>query len=85
LCGTPVIVSDDCGCGEVIGRTGGGRVVAEGSRRALTDAMDSILAEPNNWRQAAEAAREKVRVDFAADGVFHRLDRLYQEMVGERN
>jgi glycosyltransferase involved in cell wall biosynthesis len=85
LCGTPVIVSDDCGCGEVIGRTGGGRVVAEGSRRALTDAMDSILAEPNNWRQAAEAAREKVRVDFAAEGVFQRLDRLYQEMVGDRN
>jgi glycosyltransferase involved in cell wall biosynthesis len=85
LCGTPVIVSDDCGCGEVIGKTGGGRVVAEGSRRALTDAMDSILAEPNSWRQAAEAAREKVRVAFAAEGVFQRLDRLYQEMVGDRN
>lgn len=85
LCGTPVIVSDDCGCGEVIGRTGGGRVVASGSRRALTDAMDTILAEPHNWRQAAEAAREKVRVDYAAEGVFQRLDALYDEMVCERN
>src|SRR5207253_10961808 len=28
LCGTPVVVSDDSGCGEVIRHTGGGRVVA---------------------------------------------------------
>jgi glycosyltransferase involved in cell wall biosynthesis len=85
LCGTPVIVSDDCGCGEVIGRTGGGQVVAEGSRRALTDAMDSMLAEPNNWRQAAHTAREQVRLDYEAEGVFQRLDALYQEMVCDRN
>jgi glycosyltransferase involved in cell wall biosynthesis len=85
LCGTPVIVSDDCGCGEVIGKTGGGRVVASGSRRALTDAMDTILAEPANWRKAAHVAREQVRIDYAAEAVFRRLDALYQEMVCDRN
>jgi glycosyltransferase involved in cell wall biosynthesis len=85
LCGTPVIVSDDSGCGEVIGRTGGGRVVASGSKSGLTAAMDTILAEPHNWRQAAHAAREQVRHDFAAASVFRRLDALYQEIVCDRN
>jgi glycosyltransferase involved in cell wall biosynthesis len=85
LCGTPVVVSDDSGCGEVIRRTGGGRVVASGSRRALTDAIDTILAEPHNWRQAAHSARERVRTTWGADNVFAQLDELYREMVCSRS
>ena len=81
LCGTPVIVSDDCGCGEVIGRTGGGRVVAEGSRHALTEAMDAMLESHAEWRQAAHAAREQVRTVYDADGVFQRIDELYRELA----
>ena len=82
LCGTPVVVSDDCGCGEVISRTGGGRVVAEGNRRALTEAMDSMLSHPQRWRDAAHAAGEQVRSDYDAETVFTHLDQLYLEMIG---
>jgi glycosyltransferase involved in cell wall biosynthesis len=84
LCGTPVVVSDDCGCGEVIGATGGGRVVAQGDRRALADALDSMLSEPRRWRQAAQDARVRVRSAYASDVVFAQLDQLYDEMIYSR-
>jgi glycosyltransferase involved in cell wall biosynthesis len=81
LCGTPVVVSDDCGCGEVISQTGGGRVVAQGNRGALTEAMSTILSQPAEWRAAAETARERVRTAYDAESVFSRLDRLYREVI----
>ncbi len=81
LCGTPVVVSDDCGCGEVITQMGGGRVVAQGNRRALTDAMDAMLAQPQQWRAEAETARERVRCASGAENVFAEIDQLYQEII----
>jgi glycosyltransferase involved in cell wall biosynthesis len=84
LCGTPVIVSGDSGCGEVIGATGGGRVVAHGNPRLLADAIEGVLAEPAEWRAAAEVARERVRETYDNDAVFLRLDGLYLEMVRDR-
>lgn len=81
LCGTPVIVSDDSGAGEVIGKMGGGRVIAQGDRRALTHAMDAMLSEPQHWQQRAHAAREQVRTAYDADTVFAQLDALYREVA----
>ncbi len=81
LCGTPVVVSDDSGCGEVIGGTGGGRVVRQGNRRALTEAMDSILADPAHWQAAAKVAAGRVRAIYDADSVFDRLDALYESIA----
>src|SRR5262249_41251912 len=46
LCGVPVVVADDCGCGEVIASVGGGEVVAVGDARALAAAIDGLLAAP---------------------------------------
>jgi glycosyltransferase involved in cell wall biosynthesis len=81
LCGTPVVVSDDCGCGEVISQLGGGRVVAQGSRAALTQAMTDMLAQPQHWRAEAHSAGARVRTTYDAESVFARLDRLYAEMI----
>jgi glycosyltransferase involved in cell wall biosynthesis len=46
LCGTPVIVSDDCGCGELIRREGIGKVIRYNDDRGLRDAIDEVLQEP---------------------------------------
>jgi glycosyltransferase involved in cell wall biosynthesis len=79
LCATPVVVSDDSGCGEVIGRVGGGQVVAQGSPGALREALGAVLDDPTRWRNEAAAARLRVREAYDGDKIFAQLDELYRE------
>ncbi len=84
LSGTPVIVSDDSGCGEVVNATGGGLVVPLGplgDDRVLAAAIDAVLSRPASWRSAATAAAVRVRASYGADVVGSQIDQLYDEMV----
>ena len=81
LSGTPVVVADDSGCGEVVGATGGGRIVPLGDAAALAQAIDSILDNPARWRAAASDAAVRVRSVYGADVVCAQLDHLYAEVV----
>src|SRR6185369_9429790 len=61
LCGTPVIVAGDSGCGEVVRGTGGGQVIPYGDPSALANAIDTALADLPAWHDAASRARPVVR------------------------
>jgi glycosyltransferase involved in cell wall biosynthesis len=81
LCGTPVVVGDDAGCGEVIGATGGGLLVPPGDAGALTAALRRILAAPGAFRLAASRAASRVRERFGQAAVCARLLELYDEVT----
>ena len=81
LCGAPVVVAGDSGCGEVIRRVGGGLVVPGRDDRALASAMNSILSAPAKWRAAARTAAGKVRAEFGASGVTASLEGVYREVI----
>jgi glycosyltransferase involved in cell wall biosynthesis len=80
LCGTPVIVADDSGCGEVIRHVGGGLIVPEGEDTALRDAIVTILTSTAHWKQTAGNARTAVREFCGSDAVCRRLEALYGEV-----
>jgi glycosyltransferase involved in cell wall biosynthesis len=77
LCGTPVVVSGDSGCGEVIGRVGGGHIVPQGDVPALSGAIDAILSAPELWHTRANAAAQRTRAAFGSDIVARQLEELY--------
>jgi glycosyltransferase involved in cell wall biosynthesis len=81
LAGTPVIVSDDSGCGEIVGEVGGGIVLPPGDVDAFRLALDRVLLEPSRWRVAAADASRRVRNAYGADVVCEQLERVYDEMV----
>ncbi len=81
LCGTPVVVAGDSGCGEVIQRVGGGLVVSGGDERALASGMSSILSAPAAWRAAARTAAANVRAEFGAPGVTASIENVYREVI----
>lgn len=81
LAGTPVIVADDSGCGEVITATGGGRLVPPGDADALARAIDAMLDDPAAWRAEAAGAAVRVRAAYGDDVVCDALERLYGEMI----
>ena len=83
LAGTPVVVANDSGCGEVVAAMGGGLVV-EGNAAALRSAIDHILAAPAHWRAAAAEAARRIRATCATDVVCAQLEELYRDMVAAR-
>ncbi|MGH9254905.1 MAG: glycosyltransferase family 4 protein, partial [Vicinamibacterales bacterium] len=83
LSGTPVVVTSDSGCGEVIASTGGGLVV-QGDADALRSAIDHILESPAHWRAAAAEAAKRVRAMYAPGVVCAQLEQVYLDMVAAR-
>jgi glycosyltransferase involved in cell wall biosynthesis len=83
LCGTPVVVCNDSGCGEVIDRTGGGRTVPHGEPRTLAAAIGSVLGDEGQWRAAARAAAARARALFGADVVCEQLEGVYGDVLKE--
>ena len=82
LCGVPVIVCDDSGCGEVISRVGGGMAVKPGDIPALTAAIDVMLTHPGAWRLHAASAAESVRRLYAGTVISEQLQALYEDVIG---
>jgi len=81
LCGTPAIVADDSGCGEVARITGGNTVVPLGDVAALTRAIAAVLADPGAAKAAACHAAARVRTLYGEDVVCEQLERLYRQLV----
>jgi alpha-maltose-1-phosphate synthase len=59
-CGLPVVATDATGVRELITHGVEGLVVPAGDSRALTEAFERLLAEPETARMMGEAARQRV-------------------------
>jgi glycosyltransferase involved in cell wall biosynthesis len=84
LTGTPVVVADDSGCGELIGRVGGGVVTPLGDPEALAAAIRQVLAARDDWRRRASEAASVVRQRYGAPTVAAELDALYHDVLAAR-
>jgi glycosyltransferase involved in cell wall biosynthesis len=82
LCGSPVIVCNDSGAGEVIDAVGGGHVVPPEDDESLAGAIESMLAANGLWRQRARAAAVRVRQIYRVDVICERVEALYRDVVG---
>jgi glycosyltransferase involved in cell wall biosynthesis len=81
LSGTPVIVADDSGCGEIVSRTGGGQVVPLGDVNALARAISGMLDGIADWRAATGPAAGRIRATFGQDVVCAQIEHVYREMI----
>jgi glycosyltransferase involved in cell wall biosynthesis len=85
---TPVVVADDCGCGEVVRAVanglGGAVAVPAGDPSALAAGIDRTLACPRESREGAAAAAARVRSAFGDDVVAAAMERLYEDVVASR-
>jgi glycosyltransferase involved in cell wall biosynthesis len=81
LCGTPVVVADDSGCGEVIREVGGGQVVPLADPSALANALRLVLDSPGPWRDRAREAAARVRTLYAGDLVSARIVEMYRTLL----
>lgn len=81
LAGTPVVVADDSGCGEVVRGTGGGLVTPIGDAGALASAIAGVLDAPEVWRARVRDAAGVVRARYGGDVVGHAVEQVYGRML----
>lgn len=84
LCGTPVVVCDDNGCGEIVAQVGGGICVPYGSVTRLANAIGTILDSKETWQARACTAGALVRDRFGSTAVCERLEALYRDVLLQR-
>lgn len=81
MCGSPVVVCDDSGCGEVVRAAGGGRVVPYGDPAALAVALQALLDDPAERARCAANGRRHVEAHFGWDHVAAQTRELYEEVL----
>jgi glycosyltransferase involved in cell wall biosynthesis len=79
--GTPVIVCNDSGCGEILGGLPGVLAVPVGDVPALTGAMSMILGRRNEWRLQTAGAVDSIRSRFSVPTVCAGLESVYAEIA----
>jgi glycosyltransferase involved in cell wall biosynthesis len=79
--GTPVIVSNDSGCGEIIDGLGGGLLVTPGNPALLASAIETMLRDLPRWRAAAAQAGAEAARRFHPDAVAGQLEAIYREAL----
>jgi glycosyltransferase involved in cell wall biosynthesis len=77
MCGTPVIVTDDCGCGEIIGREDIGSTLRYGDVQGLCAAIAGILKNPGIAVRRAEKGRKYILENLLWDRIGLKYEKLY--------
>ena len=81
LCGTPVIVTDDCGCGELIKEAECGYLVHYGDVAGLSETLRSALEHPDVNRRMVEAGRRYIEEHLAWESVVKQVEAMYEGCV----
>jgi glycosyltransferase involved in cell wall biosynthesis len=81
-CGTPVVVAEDCGCGELIAEAQAGLLVPHGDVEALRRALTTLLTGQEQAQKMVEKGQAYIREHLDAAEVARRHIRLYSELLG---
>lgn len=83
MCGAPVIVTDNCGCGEIIGSEGIGYLVKYNDIEGLRDRIAEVLACIPAARARSNSGRAFIANNLTWNSIGNKYAALYQEMVNE--
>jgi glycosyltransferase involved in cell wall biosynthesis len=78
MCGAPVIVGGDCGCGELIGEAGAGLLVNAGDIGALRAALRTVLSDRVAAATMVERGRRYIRHNLGYETIAAAHLALYQ-------
>jgi len=81
--GVPVVQPRAGGFPEIIAATGGGMLCAPGEPKALADAIEELLLNPERARALGETGRKAVREKFSAEAMARATLDLYREVAAK--
>lgn len=78
LCGTPVIVTQDCGCGEIVKEAECGYLVRYGDVAGLAGTLRFALEHPDVNRRMVEAGKRYIEKRVAWECVVKQFEEMYE-------
>jgi glycosyltransferase involved in cell wall biosynthesis len=81
MCGTPVIVSEECGCRDVIEENGCGYLVTYGDLGDLREKIGQVLREGPLLKKRVLNGRHAVSNTLSMDSVVSHLERVYENCL----
>jgi len=85
MCGTPVIVTDDCGCGEVVKEANCGYLVKYGDVNDLKERMKFVIKNPEKGEGMVERGKMYIEENLTWDNVVEKVFKIYLEVQVKRN
>ena len=81
MCGSPVIVADDCGCGELVKESGAGYLVKYGDIEKLKEKMKWIIENPEERVKMVGRGKRYIKENLTWDKVVGRVEVVYEDCV----
>lgn len=81
LCGTPVIVTENTGMGEIIKKAQAGMTVPQNDPKALADAIAWVLDNPKFAEQQVNKGQQFIRENLNWSKIALDYECLYQQMI----
>lgn len=82
LCGTPVIVADDCGCGEIIRREGIGATVRYNDDSGLRNAIVEVLRNRAYAGEMTSSGKEFIERNLSWEMIAAQYEDVYYRSIG---
>ena len=79
MCGTPVIVADDCGCGEVIRKAQCGYLVHYGDIYGLNETILKVIENPESTKKMVDSGKLYIQENLAWNDIVKQVERLYKK------
>jgi glycosyltransferase involved in cell wall biosynthesis len=77
MCGTPVVVADDCGCGELVRKANCGYLVKHGDINDLKEKMKMVIENPENGKEMVERGKKYIEENLTWDKVIKEVEEVY--------
>ncbi|MGC9516139.1 MAG: glycosyltransferase [Methanomicrobiales archaeon] len=83
LCETPVIVSLNCGCADIIDTASCGLTFKYGAVADLKDKMNYLISNPEKGKEMVANGQEYVWKYLTQERIISQVEEIYQELVGK--
>lgn len=84
MCGTPVVVGGDCGCGELVRKAGAGLLVNHGDVDGLRARIQTLLGDTQAAQAMVTRGRRYIEAELDFDRVAARHQALYRRVLESR-
>lgn len=81
MCGTPVIVTDDCGCGELARDANCGYLVKYGDIEDLKENMKLIIENLEIRKERDRKGRKYIEENLAWNGIVKKVETVYEDCI----
>lgn len=83
LCSTPVIVTDDCGCGEIINRENIGYTVKYNNILGLRDKINEVFEDKTGAAEKVERGKRFIALNLGWGKIASEFEKIYDRFSGK--